>query len=595
MIQPTIQGVKEVASRWWQGEHVVIPTECTYEVCSKVGHVTMKEKEKTATVATATDVVTPHHHIYIVSSSSTPSALYCPPMVRELCFRPRGYAMKTPTMMSVPSTQMTATASEHRHTTATTSTTTVTKIGAARPGTPRTEKKRQPNKKEDSDDTPTSKRSAVSLVSPQLPHDRKTLTLSSVAAASVMPLPPTIASSSGAAYCRRELKQPQPAQHQVHCFSETYHVLKRLAAAIWPGPHIINVAITSSFSPVAAAEALASTTNKNNSSSSPDTADAAAAAGLTITRPDGTSYLALRCPCHPLSMKVARQFYQQQQLTSTTQDHHNSNDGCAAKTISNSNNVMLVGRALAATSFHHEAPSEDDVAQPRVSREFVTEARQAVLGTIPFAYAASDSDTTVSILNGEEQRELFSVPTCEYGQPVPVSLWVDGAKRTVVISRSTTPTTRANAEGTRARGDGATNMKNRTGGCSRITISPTIPLTPENILQAIRQVKASPPASPILAATTPLLARRITSSPSPTSVRSVEGAGATAPSTSNSNSRPNHATTASSSRPVSGTQTTANNDKNDAGKCATLSATACKQQKERLIQAVLCKWKVIVE
>lgn len=40
---------------------------------------------------------------------------------------------------------------------------------------------------------------------------------------------------------------------------------------------------------------------------------------------------------------------------------------------------------------------------------------------------------TVHVLNGEDKRELFSVPTCQYGGPCSYSLWIDESCRTVYI------------------------------------------------------------------------------------------------------------------------------------------------------------------
>ena len=39
----------------------------------------------------------------------------------------------------------------------------------------------------------------------------------------------------------------------------------------------------------------------------------------------------------------------------------------------------------------------------------------------------------VHVMNGEDKRELFSVPTCQYGKPYPYSLWIDDCARVVYI------------------------------------------------------------------------------------------------------------------------------------------------------------------
>jgi hypothetical protein len=44
------------------------------------------------------------------------------------------------------------------------------------------------------------------------------------------------------------------------------------------------------------------------------------------------------------------------------------------------------------------------------------------------------------VLNGEDQRELFAVPTCQYEAPSPVSLWIDDTTRTIFIVGSKSET-----------------------------------------------------------------------------------------------------------------------------------------------------------
>jgi hypothetical protein len=39
------------------------------------------------------------------------------------------------------------------------------------------------------------------------------------------------------------------------------------------------------------------------------------------------------------------------------------------------------------------------------------------------------------IVDGEDTRESFSVPTCQYGKPHPVSLLIDGENRTIHLIR----------------------------------------------------------------------------------------------------------------------------------------------------------------
>jgi hypothetical protein len=39
----------------------------------------------------------------------------------------------------------------------------------------------------------------------------------------------------------------------------------------------------------------------------------------------------------------------------------------------------------------------------------------------------------MAVLDGEDCREVFHVPTCEYGKPCDSVLWIDGRQRTIVV------------------------------------------------------------------------------------------------------------------------------------------------------------------
>ena len=47
------------------------------------------------------------------------------------------------------------------------------------------------------------------------------------------------------------------------------------------------------------------------------------------------------------------------------------------------------------------------------------------------AYGQEDNGGKLSIVDGEDNRERFSVPTCQYGKPHPVSLVIDGDNKTI--------------------------------------------------------------------------------------------------------------------------------------------------------------------
>lgn len=171
-----------------------------------------------------------------------------------------------------------------------------------------------------------------------------------------------------------------------HAFNETQQVLRLLASKIWPGPVLIYVAV----------ERLVP--------------------GLTVTR-HGKHFLGLRSLCHPLMVKVHQEYQTSQQVPLQSKES-NSNDiveplspsygnRCPRSPGSSSRSTkdvaLLVGLAL-----------QDDRAS------YVTKAAQVGPDKV--------------VLNGEDTREIFAVPPCEYGKPCPHSLWLDSSRRLVILS-----------------------------------------------------------------------------------------------------------------------------------------------------------------
>lgn len=106
---------------------------------------------------------------------------------------------------------------------------------------------------------------------------------------------------------------------------------------------------------------------------------------LTVHR-HGKRYLSLRALCHPLTVKVHQEYHSK-----------------------NVDNNLLIGVALCRDPSRMDGP-------------FITDSNQV--------------DSGVPVLNGEERKEIFAVPTCEYGEPCPTSLWLDGSRRLIVLSCS---------------------------------------------------------------------------------------------------------------------------------------------------------------
>lgn len=147
----------------------------------------------------------------------------------------------------------------------------------------------------------------------------------------------------------------------LHSFSESMQVLKRLAGRLWPGPVILHIAVD----PVSPPSSPTSTSRP------------------PVTTP--SQYIALRCPCHPLSVKLCQEYYRDE-----------------------AEDQVLIGLPIIGSDSTYITAAADICAGP------------------------------AAVLNGEERLEIFAVPTCEYAQPPSTRLWIDERRRLIRLERSST-------------------------------------------------------------------------------------------------------------------------------------------------------------
>ncbi|EEC44839.1 predicted protein [Phaeodactylum tricornutum CCAP 1055/1] len=113
--------------------------------------------------------------------------------------------------------------------------------------------------------------------------------------------------------------------------------------------------------------------------------------GLYSSR-DGKKYLTLRSPGHPLAVKAL------------------------LEQVRVDDSSVLVGLPL-----YHDSGAPCTAAMNVASRLFEEHDEN---NSRPWPSA---------VLNGEERREIFAVPTCEHGRVWPISLWIDASRRLVTI------------------------------------------------------------------------------------------------------------------------------------------------------------------
>jgi hypothetical protein len=448
MIPPTLSGVQEVARRWCAGEAVVIPTECTYEVGIRLS----------AMAISGEPVASPSPSPLLEAAGpSSPSS------------SPSNFQLRVQDLLR----------SHEKHS---------ARSAAA-------------------SETETS-------VSPHIYVSG------------------LHKSSAATAFLKRNLPERKYAYRRegkvvsLHVFSESIQVLKRLSAKLWPGPVMLYVAVggraatgsgmgsssssstlSSSASCCSPSRASSVTTTASAGGGSPSLTPAEAttheslpspppsppatpvliaghaSASPSPSPPPPTSvpeFLALRCPCHPLAVRVSHEFYQNSSdlLVGCALLHRHMNSRCDADSDdeddvdedravadNNGSSRRRIGNGGAGEEEEGGADrirNSDDAYVIRAG-DVLTSSRRA--GAAPPACVHTAMGKVGAVLHGEQTLELFHVPPCEYRQPYGVSVWIDEGSRRIVIRGShhadalaktktaatnvivdpTTPTTAANA------------------------------------------------------------------------------------------------------------------------------------------------------
>jgi len=117
----------------------------------------------------------------------------------------------------------------------------------------------------------------------------------------------------------------------------------------------------------------------------------------------------LRCPeSHPLTRKVFDEYY-----SSVTKDSP-SNETTTS--------LLLMGHTLQCSK------NKNDKTMCCTHANHVQQQQQP----------SSHSSKVDAVLKGEEQLELFAIPTCHYQEPCPTSVWIHEQTRTITLVRSST-------------------------------------------------------------------------------------------------------------------------------------------------------------
>jgi hypothetical protein len=185
-------------------------------------------------------------------------------------------------------------------------------------------------------------------------------------------------------------------------FNESRIIFQRLADIFWPGAVIIYLQPESSApSLLIHSAAFLPTTNINDRDNVDGNGNVC------------QQYIGLRCPSHPLTVKILKQLQQE----------------C-------SDPMVLVG----------------SVAQQEGTSMY--KAKNVVYNFAKMSHV----DSKVQVLNGEERREIFAVPTCEF-QDDWLECWIDAKTRTVTLKNKSKAAVGRNIKGHHMLRE--TNTKNR--------------------------------------------------------------------------------------------------------------------------------------
>lgn len=174
---------------------------------------------------------------------------------------------------------------------------------------------------------------------------------------------------------------------------------------------------------------------------------------LTPSRDGERAFVGMRCPSHPLSKKILNEIYRgsgladnQRNLASVEQN--SSFDSLASITSGEGNanresrvTQRKVGRGrtgIAVVGCIVPGSKSDIGPKPNVSASMrgsgVTTAEN--VDKVMSSALNNPDNGRIFIVDGEDTRESFSVPTCQHDEPHPISLVVDGENRTVHLIRN---------------------------------------------------------------------------------------------------------------------------------------------------------------
>ena len=260
-------------------------------------------------------------------------------------------------------------------------------------------------------------------------------------------------------------------------FSESREAFLRLTSKFWPGPMVFHVQVRTlggediispssmmtkklstssavSLPSLLSMEDLVAAGNvsptMNNAATVPILPESVLvrASRLLPTRRDGQGesddrhFVGMRCPSHPLPRKILTEVYHSPARLNTfssTVSHSPSTesllsmtsmDDGSSNTKSNRarSSIAVVGRMV---SGNNKSATSSNASTGVISASDVYDAMSSRIQPTSSSADEQEDNGKLFIVDGEDNHERFSVPTCQYGKPHPVSLIIDGDNKTI--------------------------------------------------------------------------------------------------------------------------------------------------------------------
>ena len=236
---------------------------------------------------------------------------------------------------------------------------------------------------------------------------------------------------------KRAYAVKQNPQGGCYTLNESRIVFQRLADHFWPGPVMIYLAVPP----------LSSNTEKGKQDITEASQQYVPRALLhesptsdnSSDKQSQTRYVGFRCPSHPLSVKVLRHISHATRSKSSSTATSPSKEGGSITSTSTNRKVLISSPVVASASLmassspgHQGKKKSIPKKGCPLSLHAKDVAQQMSVQFQPKESSSTSSLPRVQILHGEEKREMFTVPTCQF-QDEWMECWVIQSTRTLII------------------------------------------------------------------------------------------------------------------------------------------------------------------